>query len=93
MDNFDPLVIHVKAMCKNMSREYVGAVLRPYAWIIEESEKKGAQVSDIYDAMKQAGHQLVADGKMKSDTLDIVARDFIPRELVVDIMKDAFKSK
>lgn len=93
MDNFDPLVIHVKAMCKNMSREYVGAVLRPYAWIIEESEKKGAQVSDIYDAIKQAGHQLVADGKMKSDTLDIVARDFIPRELIVDIMKDAFKSK
>ncbi len=93
MDNFDPLVIHVKAMCKNMSREYVGAVLRPYAWIIGESEKKGAQVSDIYDAMKQAGYQLVTDGKIKSETLDIVARDFIPRELIVDIMKDAFKSK
>lgn len=92
MDNFDPLVFHVKAMCKNMSREYVGAVLRPYAWIMEEAEKQGAKVSDIYAAIKQAGHQLVADGKMKSDNLDIVARDFLSRDFVVDIMKDAFKS-
>ncbi len=93
MDNFDPLIIHVKALCKNMSREYVGAVLRPYAWIMEEAEKQGAQVSGIYDAVKQAGHQLVADGKMKSDTLDIVARDFMTREHIVDIMQGAFKTK
>jgi len=76
-----------------MSREYVGAVLRPYAWIIEEAEKQGAQVSDIYDAVKQAGRQLVADGKMKSKTLDTVARDFIPRERIVEIMQGAFKGK
>lgn len=28
MDNFDPLLVHLKALCRNAEAEFVGALLR-----------------------------------------------------------------
>jgi multimeric flavodoxin WrbA len=93
MDNFDPLIAHVKAISKNMNREYVGAVLRPYAWIIEPAMEQGAPLSDILDATKQAGYQLISKGKMDEATLAIVAREIIPRSQVVELMRQNYGEK
>ena len=93
MDNFDPLIAHVKAFSKNMNREYVGALLRPYAWIIEPAMKQGATLDDILEATKQAGYQLISDGKMDETTLDIIAREIMPRDGVIKLMKQNFGEK
>ena len=34
MDNFNPLLAHVKAICRNTDREFAGALLRPYGYIM-----------------------------------------------------------
>ena len=93
MDNFDPLIAHVKAISKNMNREYVGALLRPYAWIIEPALKQGAPLNDILDATKQAGYQLISKGKMDEETLSIVAREIIPRSQVIELMRQNYGEK
>jgi multimeric flavodoxin WrbA len=93
MDNFDPLIAHVKAISKNMNREYVGALLRPYAWIIEPALKQGAPLNDILDATKQAGYQLISKGKMDEETLAIVAREIIPRSQVIELMRQNYGEK
>jgi len=90
MDNFDPLIAHVKALSKNMSREFIGSLLRPYGWILKPAQQQGAPLDDIFTAIKQAGHQLVADGKMKEETLAAAARDIIPRDEVIKIMQGQY---
>jgi len=93
MDNFDPLIVHVKALSKNMSREYVGAVLRPYGWIIEPAMKQGAPLDHILSNIKQAGSDLIKDGKMSEETLAIISSEIVPRERVVEILKQSYGDK
>ncbi len=93
MDNFDSLITHVKAICLNMNREYVGALLRPNAWIIDPVKQHGIPVDDIIEAVKQAGHQLISEGEMKKETLMTVAREIIPRSEIVKIMSESFGDK
>ena len=80
MDNFDPLLVHIKAICKNSDREFAGALLRPHGGGLRHMLGRGMPLQDIFDAAKEAGCQLVADGKMSSDTLKVVSREILPLE-------------
>jgi hypothetical protein len=48
-------------------------------------------VQDIFDAAREAGRQLVRDGKMATGTLDIVSRELLPRASYVQYANRAFK--
>ncbi len=85
LDNFEPLVAHMKAASKNMGREFVGAVLRPCAWVIPHLVKRGMPVDDVVSALRDAGQQLVKSGEMSSETLDIISRELIPREQIFEM--------
>jgi hypothetical protein len=93
MDNFDPLITHVRAICKNMNREYVGALLRPYGWIIEPGMKQGAPLGFILDAINQAGNELISTGRMSEETLSTIASEIVPRERVVELLKQSYGNK
>ena len=93
MDNFDPLITHVKALSKNMNREYVGALLRPYAWIIEGGMKQGAPLGYILEAVKEAGYQLISEGKMNEETLSKAASEILPRDEVIEMIKQHYDDK
>ncbi|MFW9806003.1 MAG: flavodoxin family protein [Candidatus Thorarchaeota archaeon] len=93
MDNFDPLITHVKAICKNMNREYLGALLRPYAWIIDPAMKQGAPLEYLLSSVQKAGHELIKEGKMKDETLSVIANEIVPRDEVIKIMKQSFGDK
>lgn len=93
MDNFDPLIAHVKALSKNMNREFMGSLLRPYAWIIEPGMKQGAPLDYILEAVKQAGHQLVSDGVMNEETLSTIASEIMPRDEVIRMMQQYYGEK
>lgn len=93
MDNFDPLIAHVKALSKNINREFVGSLLRPYAWIIDPGMKQGAPLGFIHEAVKKAGHQLISEGKMNEETLSVIAREIMPRDEVIKLMQQNFGDK
>lgn len=93
MDNFDPLVSHVKAICKNMSREYAGAVLRPIAWAMAGAKEQGVELDDIYNAVKEAGRELISNGSMKKETLTTIAREYMPRDIAVQLMTGFYGEK
>ncbi|MFW9968474.1 MAG: flavodoxin family protein [Candidatus Thorarchaeota archaeon] len=84
LDNFDPLVTHMKAAALNMGREFVGAVLRPCAWVIPEGEKRGDSYEDIIAALRDAGSQIVSTGSLATDTLDTISRELVPRKLIFE---------
>jgi multimeric flavodoxin WrbA len=84
LDNFDPLVMHMRAAALNMKREFAGAVLRPCAWIIPEGEKRGETYDDVVEALQDAGRQLVRNGRMTQETLNTISRELVPREQIFE---------
>ena len=91
IDNFDPLLVHVKAICKNADWEYAGAVLRPHGGVLEYMLKKGYPAQDIVEAAKKAGKEIMKYGEMKEETLKTVSRELLPQEYFVEILNRNFK--
>lgn len=91
MDSFDPLLVHIQAICENAAMEFAGALLRPHGEALRKMMEMGASLSDIFEAAKKAGHQLVREGKISADTLATVSREIVPLELYVQGANRGFK--
>jgi len=91
MDNFDPLLVHVKAFCKNAAKEFAGALLRPHGEALRPMMKLGISLDDVFEAAREAGRQLVKNGKMSTQTLDIVSRELVPLEIYVRAANETFQ--
>jgi multimeric flavodoxin WrbA len=91
LDNFDPLVAHVKAYCKNLSSEFVGAILRPIGAQLQVFKQMGIQVDDIFKAIKQAGKELVQAGTIRSDTQNTISREIVSRDEYIKAINASFQ--
>lgn len=91
-DNFDALVAHVEAIGRNINMEVAGALLRPHGPVLDGMMKQGVDVSDIFEAAKDAGRQLVRDGKMSSDTLKVISRNLLSKEQYLTIVNQFIKN-
>jgi multimeric flavodoxin WrbA len=91
LDNFDPLVAHVKAMCKNMSATFAGALLRPHGAVLAGMLERGLPVGDVLVAARDAGHQLIQDGAMRPETLAVVSRPLLPRDALIQNANRGFQ--
>jgi multimeric flavodoxin WrbA len=78
IENFAPLITHIKAICENIDLEFAGALLRPHGPTFNMMLKAGADVQDVLEAAEQAGRQLVEEGKINQKTLSTVSRELIP---------------
>ena len=90
MDNFDSLVVHFKAICKNACWNFAGALLRPHGEALGYMIRKGYPVQDVLDAAKQAAKELVSEGKMNERTLSTVSRELIPFKQYVEMTNKGF---
>ena len=81
----------MKAFCKNASAEFAGALLRPHGEAMPGMLEMGAPIGDIFEAAKEAGGQLVKEQKMSPETLDIVSRDLLPRDMYIQIVNQMFQ--
>lgn len=91
MDNFDPLLVFMKAFCKNASAEFAGALLRPHGEALSGMIEMGAPINDIFEAAKEAGRQLAKGQKMSQETLDTVSRELIPRDMYIQVINQYFQ--
>lgn len=69
----------MKAFCWNIGSEFAGAVLRPHPWTVDVIP------DDIIKASKEVGYQLILEGKMSQENLDIISRLLIPLEEFVKL--------
>jgi multimeric flavodoxin WrbA len=93
MDNFDPLLAHFDAYCRNVGAQFVGALLRPHGPALGQMIEMGAPVRDVLDAARDAGSQLVRDGKIFPETLDTISRDLLPRETYMQLANRYFREE
>jgi multimeric flavodoxin WrbA len=91
LDNFAPLVAHVRAVCKNMGRAFAGALLRPYGASLAALQQMGISVDDVIEAARSAGRQLVREGQIAQETLAVVSRELVPREDYVRAVNASFE--
>jgi multimeric flavodoxin WrbA len=91
LDNFDPLVAHMAAASRNMRREFAGALLRPYANSLPELAESGIKVDGVYAAAREAGEQLVRDGRMQPKTLKRISRELLPRDRYIQAVNHHFR--
>lgn len=90
MDNFEPLKAHFQAIARNMDMDYVGALVRPCGVILDLADAQ--QQQRIYDAMRQAGRELVAEGRMSPAALEAAAEEIMPREQFMQIANAGVKA-
>jgi multimeric flavodoxin WrbA len=85
LDNFDPLLAHMKAVCRNFGAEFAGALLRPHGPALAAMLQMGMPVADILAAAQEAGRQLVQEGTISPETLAVVSRELVPRDMYLQI--------
>ncbi len=91
IDNFDPLIVHMQAVSKNLGREFSGALLRPHGPALRAMMSQEMPVNDVLDAARDAGRQLAKDGRMNPDTLKIVSRDLLPQQMYANIANERLR--
>lgn len=91
-DNFDALVIHVQAICRNISREFAGALLRPHGPAVGAMIEMGQAPTEVLEAARDAGRQLATRGCIEPATLETVARELMPREAYLEVVNHRFRA-
>ncbi len=90
LDNFDPLLTHVKAVCRNANRDFGGALLRPHSRALLAMADKGEPVSDIFEAAREAGRQMVLDGSISKQVLAAISRTLLPLDIFLQSVNHRF---
>lgn len=86
MDNFDLLISQMKGLCKNLEREFAGALLRPHG-ALKQMVEMGMPLDDIFEAAKDAGRQLVEEDKISTENLTTISRELVTLEMFVEFAK------
>ncbi len=90
IDNFDPLLLHVKAICRNANRDFAGALLRPHSRALISMTEKGEPVNDIFEAAREAGRQLVLEGRISNQVLAAISRTLLPLDIFLQSVNQRF---
>jgi multimeric flavodoxin WrbA len=81
---FNPLLVQMKAIYDHAetNSEFAGALLRPMAEGMKEMIKAGEtrKVDEVILAAKEAGRQLVKEGRISDEIQKKVSRELMPRD-------------
>ena len=78
--NFGTVVRIVEELAKDASVEFSGAVIRPHAFLMKQQGELTQDGEAVVNAARRAGYDLVKEGKMDQETLEIVSRPLIGQE-------------
>ncbi|MBI5572341.1 MAG: flavodoxin family protein [Desulfomonile tiedjei] len=83
LHNFDPLVLHMKRVARNLHTEFCGALLRPAVFSVLMRSRYPEKVKAVLDAARSAGQELVLKGSVTPGVLEAVAADICSTEELV----------
>lgn len=100
IENFYPMLAHMRTFSKMVERELVGALLRPHSTELKRLIGAGRQVDDILDAARKAGNELVMRGEMSAANYNTISRNIVSLDRFVrnsnrgfDVISDRRESK
>jgi len=81
IENTDTVVRIVTELAEDASTEFAGALLRPHASEMRHQGTVTVDGQSVLDAAKQAGKELMVQGRMHPETLQLVSRPLVSRDL------------
>lgn len=84
MDNFSPMIEHVKEVCKNMHLTYIGEIIPPTAWMMAIPNIQ-VLYKPLFDAVKLAGKEIVKSGKISKETNNKITTQIFNRGQILAI--------
>lgn len=91
LDNFDSMISHIKAYCRNADLEFAGALLRPHALFLKRMLEQGAPVKDVIEKARESGRQLVKEGKISTNMQNTVSRPLVSKDKFMQIFNHGIK--
>lgn len=77
VENFDTVVRVIEELAEVCRVEFGGAVLRPHAYLMK-NEGMITEVGEyILSAVRSAGYELIKDGAIRPETLELISRPLI----------------
>jgi glycine/D-amino acid oxidase-like deaminating enzyme len=61
METSDRLLVHMKSICENASRDFAGALLRPHGEALQEA----SAVVEVFQAARKAGREIIEKGSSR----------------------------
>lgn len=86
--NMDTVLRIAEELAKDVGQELAAALLRPHAHLMKENKEK-AKV--ILDAAKQAGIQLIKEGRISKKLLETISQPLISEEAYRQSNNDAYR--
>jgi hypothetical protein len=77
MGNFGTVLRIVKELAKDVNVGFAGALLRPHAGFLAENKEKADK---IFAAARQAGCQLIKEGRISKGLLRIICQPLVSQE-------------
>jgi multimeric flavodoxin WrbA len=78
--NFETVVRITEELAKGASVEFAGAVLRPHASLMKEKGELTKDGEVVLNAVKRAGYELVKEGGINKETLEMISRPLVSEE-------------
>jgi hypothetical protein len=75
LHNFEPLILHMERIARNLHAEFSGALVRPAVFSLLLGKKYPDRIRDVMDAVRAAGTELVLQGRISPKTLETAAAD------------------
>jgi multimeric flavodoxin WrbA len=75
--NFGTVLRIIEEFSEDVNVEFAGAVLRPHANLMKEMNKLTRDGEIILSEVRRAGYQLIKEGVMNKETLDLISRPLI----------------
>ena len=91
LENFNPLVEHVKAVCGNIDRRFAGALLRPHGPALRAMMRRGMPVDGVLGAAKEAGRAFVERGEIPEELQKAVSAPLIPKDKYIEVTNRFFE--
>jgi multimeric flavodoxin WrbA len=79
-ENFDTVVHIAREFTENCSIEFVGAMLRPHAFLMRRKGEVTGHGAKIIQAVERAGKDFVKDGQLGAKILETISRPLISRD-------------
>jgi multimeric flavodoxin WrbA len=83
IEHFDPLLTHIKAICKNLGLTLSGTLLRPHSFTM-----RNFNINEILSASKQAGNEIFKYGSVSIETQNVVSQEIVPQHTYMDLMNN-----
>ncbi|MFX1370084.1 MAG: flavodoxin family protein [Promethearchaeota archaeon] len=81
IDNLGTVLRIAEEIAKDTTVDFAGAILRPHAFMMNESEEDKQNILEI---TKKVGRQLIEEGKMSKEDLEAISRPLISEEELRD---------